>query len=142
MLLRKDFMLLYKMWKKLLFTALVILFVYYFVLCFMFCYRINIVIKPFSGTLEIIKRKIASPETRETTFNTSLICGNKQWTHHNDLAFHNHTSEVENNTEIMSQKNLDLPDLSTKSSSNTYTTISPNTTTFAVTTIKHDNSTR
>ena len=138
MLLRKDFMLLYKMWKKLLFTALVILFVYYFVLCFMFCYRI----KPLFDTLENIKRKIASPEKRETTFNTSLICGKTEWNHHNELVLHNQTSEVENNTEITSQKNLDLPDLSTNLGSSTYTTISPNTTTFAVSKIKHDNNTR
>ena len=135
MLLRKNFLLLYKMWKKLIFTALVILFVYYFILCFMFCYRI----KPFFGTLEIIKRKIASPEKRETTFNTSLICGNEEWNHHNEPVLHNQTNEVENNTEIKSHKNLDLPDLSTNLGSNTYTTISPHTTTFAVTTLKHDN---
>ena len=138
MLLRKDFMLLYKMWKKLLFTALVILFVYYFVLCFMFCYRI----KPLFDTLENIKRKIASPEKRETTFNTSLICGKTEWNHHNELVLHNQTSEVENNTEIKSHKNLDLPDLSTNLGSNTNTTILPHKTTFAVTTIKQDNNTR
>ena len=138
MLLRKNFLLLYKMWKKLIFTALVILFIYYITLCSMFCYRI----KPFFGTLEIIKSKIASPKKCETTFNTSLICGNKKWNHHNEPVLHNQTNEVENNTELNSHYKRDLLNLSTDEGPKTYTTISPHTTTFAVTTIKHDNNTR
>ena len=121
MLLRKDFMLLYKMWKKLLFTAL--LFTLF-------------------GTLEIIKRKIASPEKGQTTVDTSLICGNKEWNHHNELVLHNETINVENNTEINSHNNLDLTNHSRNKRPNTYTAISPHQTTFQVTTIKHDNNTR
>ena len=138
MLLRKDFMRLYKMWKKLLFTALATLFVYYVIHCFVFCYRI----KPIFGTLEIIKRKIASTEKGKTTLDNSLICGNKEWNHHNELVLHNETINVENNTEINSHNNLDLTNHSTNKGPNTYTTISPHQTTFQVTTIKHDNNTR